>query len=257
MPAGLVTAKTFPFHLSRCDRVVEAVFRRITPGVMVHLCWFSLDRTADDFRYCNSALRAADFKASGSTDPSRLLRSAGRDTVALPSIVSMSPPGYPSAWLRPQRAASVSPDKVILAPSVVGDRISAGSVVRLHGRKARTAFVQCRYQPTAFVVLIPGVNGMAFPWVASGITSLKSTPPRFPSVRQPSGAVGAAYNFSIPALGCCQVSQNTGRSTRGRAIPTRRSRIGTIAEPWLIHLIPEPLHLLRQLRIRSVLTPSR
>jgi RNA polymerase sigma-70 factor (ECF subfamily) len=31
--AGLVTAETFPFHLSRCDRVVEAVFRRITPGV--------------------------------------------------------------------------------------------------------------------------------------------------------------------------------------------------------------------------------
>jgi RNA polymerase sigma-70 factor, ECF subfamily len=31
--AGLVTAETFPFHLSRCDRVVEAVFRRIAPGV--------------------------------------------------------------------------------------------------------------------------------------------------------------------------------------------------------------------------------
>jgi len=31
--AGLVTAQAFPFHLSRCDRVVEAVFRRIAPGV--------------------------------------------------------------------------------------------------------------------------------------------------------------------------------------------------------------------------------
>jgi RNA polymerase sigma-70 factor (ECF subfamily) len=31
--ASLVTAQTFPFHLSRCDRVVEAVFRRIAPGV--------------------------------------------------------------------------------------------------------------------------------------------------------------------------------------------------------------------------------
>jgi RNA polymerase sigma-70 factor (ECF subfamily) len=30
--AGVVTAQTFPFHLSRCDRVVEAVFRRIAPG---------------------------------------------------------------------------------------------------------------------------------------------------------------------------------------------------------------------------------
>jgi len=30
--AGLVTAQAFPFHLSRCDRVVEAVFRRIAPG---------------------------------------------------------------------------------------------------------------------------------------------------------------------------------------------------------------------------------
>ncbi|HLK69634.1 MAG TPA: RNA polymerase sigma factor [Bryobacteraceae bacterium] len=31
--AGLVTAQAFPFHLSRCDRVVEAVFRRIAPGM--------------------------------------------------------------------------------------------------------------------------------------------------------------------------------------------------------------------------------
>jgi RNA polymerase sigma-70 factor (ECF subfamily) len=31
--AGVVTAEAFPFHLSRCDRVVEAVFRRIAPGV--------------------------------------------------------------------------------------------------------------------------------------------------------------------------------------------------------------------------------
>jgi RNA polymerase sigma-70 factor (ECF subfamily) len=31
--AGVVTAQTFPFHLSRCDRVVEAVFRRIAPCV--------------------------------------------------------------------------------------------------------------------------------------------------------------------------------------------------------------------------------
>lgn len=31
--AGVLTAETFPFHLSRCDRVVEAVFRRIVPGV--------------------------------------------------------------------------------------------------------------------------------------------------------------------------------------------------------------------------------
>ncbi|MBZ5623860.1 MAG: hypothetical protein LAQ69_34930, partial [Acidobacteriia bacterium] len=27
--AGVVSAQVFPFHLSRCDRVVEAVFRRI------------------------------------------------------------------------------------------------------------------------------------------------------------------------------------------------------------------------------------
>ena len=31
--AGLVTAQAFPFHLSRCDRVVEAVFRKISPAV--------------------------------------------------------------------------------------------------------------------------------------------------------------------------------------------------------------------------------
>jgi RNA polymerase sigma-70 factor, ECF subfamily len=31
--AGIVTAQAFPFHLSRCDRVVKAVFRRIAPTV--------------------------------------------------------------------------------------------------------------------------------------------------------------------------------------------------------------------------------
>src|SRR5262249_2258720 len=31
-----------------------------------------------------------------------------------PFIVSMSPPGYPSAWLRPRSAASVSPGKIIV-----------------------------------------------------------------------------------------------------------------------------------------------
>jgi RNA polymerase sigma-70 factor, ECF subfamily len=30
--AGLATAEAFPFHLSRCDRVVEGVFRRIAGG---------------------------------------------------------------------------------------------------------------------------------------------------------------------------------------------------------------------------------
>jgi len=30
--AGVVAAQTFPFHLSRCDRVVEGVFRRIASG---------------------------------------------------------------------------------------------------------------------------------------------------------------------------------------------------------------------------------
>jgi len=33
-----------------------------------------------------------------------------------PFIVSMSPPDYPLAWLRPRSAASVSPGKVIVAP---------------------------------------------------------------------------------------------------------------------------------------------
>ncbi|HYW48494.1 MAG TPA: RNA polymerase sigma factor [Bryobacteraceae bacterium] len=31
--AGVVTAEAFPFHLSRCDRVVEAVFQRIASAV--------------------------------------------------------------------------------------------------------------------------------------------------------------------------------------------------------------------------------
>jgi hypothetical protein len=36
--------------------------------------------------------------------------------LAPPFIVSMSPPSYPSAWLRPRSAASVSPGKIIVAP---------------------------------------------------------------------------------------------------------------------------------------------
>jgi hypothetical protein len=33
--------------------------------------------------------------------------------LAPPFIVSMSPPSYPSAWLRPRSAASVSPAKLL------------------------------------------------------------------------------------------------------------------------------------------------
>jgi hypothetical protein len=33
-----------------------------------------------------------------------------------PFIVSMSPPDYPLAWLRPRSAASVSPGMIIVAP---------------------------------------------------------------------------------------------------------------------------------------------
>ena len=40
----------------------------------------------------------------------------------------MSPPGYPSAWLRPRRAASVSPCKFIVAPP--RPEVSTGCVIR-------------------------------------------------------------------------------------------------------------------------------
>jgi hypothetical protein len=48
--------------------------------------------------------RAGIFKASGSTDPMRIWKPRKEQVPALPFIVSMSPPGYPSAWLRPRRA---------------------------------------------------------------------------------------------------------------------------------------------------------
>jgi predicted ester cyclase len=44
------------------------------------------------------------FKASRSTDPMRIWKQRKGQVPALPFIVSMSPPGYPSAWLRPRRA---------------------------------------------------------------------------------------------------------------------------------------------------------
>jgi hypothetical protein len=44
------------------------------------------------------------FKASRSTDPMRIWKQRKEQIPALPFIVSMSPPGHPSAWLRPRRA---------------------------------------------------------------------------------------------------------------------------------------------------------
>ena len=44
------------------------------------------------------------FKASRSTDPMRIWKQRKGQVPALPFIVSMSPPGYPSAWLGPRRA---------------------------------------------------------------------------------------------------------------------------------------------------------
>jgi hypothetical protein len=44
------------------------------------------------------------FKASGSTDPMRIWKQRKEQVPALLFIVSMSPPGYPSARLRPRRA---------------------------------------------------------------------------------------------------------------------------------------------------------
>jgi len=48
--------------------------------------------------------RAGIFKARGSTDPIRIWKQRKQQVPALPLIVSISPPGYPSAWLRPRRA---------------------------------------------------------------------------------------------------------------------------------------------------------
>jgi len=49
--------------------------------------------------------RAGIFKASGSTDPMWFLERAQKRSLRAPIIVSMSPPGYPSAWLRPRIAS--------------------------------------------------------------------------------------------------------------------------------------------------------
>ncbi len=44
------------------------------------------------------------FKASRSADPMGIWKQHKEQVPALLFIVSMSPPGYPSAWLRPRRA---------------------------------------------------------------------------------------------------------------------------------------------------------
>jgi hypothetical protein len=55
-------------------------------------------------------------KASRSTDPMRIWKQRKERVPALPFIVSMSSPGYPSAWLRPRRARFRFADKIIVAP---------------------------------------------------------------------------------------------------------------------------------------------
>jgi hypothetical protein len=51
-----------------------------------------------------SAFRGGIFQASRSTDPTRIWKQRKEQIPALLFIVSMSPPGYPSAWLRARRA---------------------------------------------------------------------------------------------------------------------------------------------------------
>ena len=51
-----------------------------------------------------SAPSGGDFQGIGSFDPMMGWEAAQRSSFRLPIIVSMSPPGYPSAWVHPCRA---------------------------------------------------------------------------------------------------------------------------------------------------------
>jgi hypothetical protein len=62
--------------------------------------------------YC--APGAGVFKGVGAFDPMGV--GWRKNVSSRPFIVSMGPPGYPSAWLRPPLPASVSPGKFIVAP---------------------------------------------------------------------------------------------------------------------------------------------
>jgi hypothetical protein len=85
------------------------------------MCWFSLKWREGSPLASIPPFGAGIFKASRSTDPLRIWKQRKEQVPALPFIFSMSPPGYPSAWLRPAEPASVSPGKIIVAsprPSV-------------------------------------------------------------------------------------------------------------------------------------------
>lgn len=56
------------------------------------------------------------FKPSGATDLMGFSGEGASEGFAPPLIVLMSPSDYPSAWLRPRSAASVSPGRFIVAP---------------------------------------------------------------------------------------------------------------------------------------------
>ena len=82
------------------------------------MCWFSLKWKEELSVRVYFALRAGIFRALGSFDPMRIWEAVQEAVPALPSIVSMSPLGYPSAWLHPEpdsvsrrsHCSSVTPD---------------------------------------------------------------------------------------------------------------------------------------------------
>ena len=71
----------------------------------IMVCWFSpkweREGALRKFRFRPSG---GNFRGMGSFDPMEVLGAQERVFVS-PSIVSMSPPGYPSAWLRPRIAS--------------------------------------------------------------------------------------------------------------------------------------------------------
>jgi hypothetical protein len=70
----------------------------------VHVCWFSLKWREALSVSEYSALRGGDFQGIKVYRSNEDLEAAQVQVPALPFIVSMSPPGYPSAWLRPRTA---------------------------------------------------------------------------------------------------------------------------------------------------------
>jgi hypothetical protein len=116
------------------------------------------------------------FKASGSTDPMKIWKQRKEQVPALLFIVSMSPPGYPSAWLRPRRARFRFSQQ---------DHCGSTTSIRLNFRMGRQNYISGLSSP--FILTDPPTD-ISFLYTRARLTS--------DNVQIPEDKKGTGYSVS-------------------------------------------------------------